>query len=200
VTTDGHNGALRDKHLGDLIAQLGTDTSTLVRQELALARAEITERVDAIRAELTGAANMARAETASKLDQAKADVSAKGKAAGAGLGMFGAAGAATLLALGGLTAAAILLLDRWLAADLAAAVVALAWGLVAATAALRGRDKVHEAGGLRPADYVPRETLALVRDDLRHAADVKQLIPEQTIETVKEDVAWVKHPTQSAGR
>jgi hypothetical protein len=200
VRTTQHNGNLREKHIGELIAQLGADTSTLVRQELALARAELTERVEVIRAELSEAAELARTETGSKLDQAKADVAAKGKSAGAGIGMFGAAGAATLLSLGALTAAAVLVLDRWLATDLAAAIVGIAWALIAATAALRGRDKVHEAGGLNPADYVPRQTLALVKEDLRSAGDVKELMPEQTIETVKEDVEWAKHPTQSAGR
>lgn len=189
---------LRDRHIGELIAQLGTDTGTLVRQEMALARAELSERIEAVRGEVSEAVALAREETSVKLDRAKADVTAKGKKAGAGLGLFGVAGVTTLLALGALTACLILLLNRWLPTDLAALIVALAWGLVAAAAALRGRDKVHEAGGIHPADYMPRETLAVVKEDLRKAGDAKQLVPEQTIETVKEDVEWAKTRRRSA--
>jgi uncharacterized membrane protein YqjE len=35
---------LRDNSIGDLLKQLSQDTSTLVRQEMALARAELTEQ------------------------------------------------------------------------------------------------------------------------------------------------------------
>jgi uncharacterized membrane protein YqjE len=35
---------LRDDSIGDLLKQLSQDTSTLVRQEMALARAELTEQ------------------------------------------------------------------------------------------------------------------------------------------------------------
>jgi hypothetical protein len=156
---NGHTAAsapLRRKHLAELLGRLGSEAGTLMQQELALARAEMAE----------------------KLEQAKAELAEQGKKAGAGAGMFGAATVAALLALGAVTAALVLLLDRWLATDLAALIVALAWALVAAAAALRGRDKVREVGGINAADYVPRET----------------------IETVKEDVEWAKTPRSSAGR
>jgi hypothetical protein len=195
------NGSeLRDRHIGELMSQLATDTSTLVRQEMQLARAELTERFDAVRDEVAEAMQLARTETAQKLDQAKGDLAAKGKTAGVGLGMFGAAGVATLLALGSLTACLVLLLDRWLDADLAALIVTAAWALVATAAALRGREKVHEAGGLDAGRYVPRETIATVKDDLRKVGDPKQALPEHTIETLKEDVEWAKTRGRSDAR
>ena len=189
---NGNGTELREQHIGELISRLGTDTGTLVRQELALARAEMTERLEVVRAEVADALELARTETAQKLELAKSDVVKRGKKAGAGIGMFGAAGVATLLALGSLTACLVLLLNRWLPTDVAALIVAVAWGLVAASSGLRGRDKVREAGSITPGDYLPRETIAVVKDDLRKVGDAKQLIPEQTIETVKEDVQWVK--------
>src|SRR5947209_2966891 len=137
------------------MSQLATDTGTLVRKETELARAELMQRMDAVRGEVTEAMELARAETAQKLEAAKADIADRGKKAGGALGMFGAAGVATLLALGALTACLILLLDRYMRRELAALVVAAAWGLVAATAGLRGRDKVHEATDIQPARYVP---------------------------------------------
>jgi hypothetical protein len=194
------NGSeLRERHIGELMSQLATDTSTLVRQELQLARAELTERLDAVRDEVTEAIQLARSETTQKLDQAKTDLADKGKKAGVGLGMFGAAGVATLLALGSLTACLILVLNRWMDADLAALILTVAWGLVAAAAALRGREKVHEAGGLDAGRYVPRETIATVKDDLRKV-DAKQAMPEHTIETLKEDVEWAKTRGKSDAR
>ncbi|MDX6452568.1 MAG: hypothetical protein QOH16_2617 [Gaiellaceae bacterium] len=131
---------LREQPIGELLKQLATETTTLVRQELDLAKAEMRE---------------------------------KGKKAGPGFGMIGAAGGVALLALGALTACLILALDGALPNWLAALIVAVAYGAVAAVLYTRGKEKVDDAGS--PA-------------------------PRQTIETVKEDLQWAKHPTTSAER
>jgi hypothetical protein len=132
---------LRERPLGELVKQLATETSTLVKQEIDLAKAEMTE---------------------------------KGKKAGKGAGMFGAAGIIGFLALSALTACLIALLAT--ALDhvwLAALIVALVYGAVAGVLALTGKKEVQEA--TPPA-------------------------PEQTIETLKEDVEWAKTQTPSARR
>jgi hypothetical protein len=197
--TDGAD--LRDQNVVELMSRLGSELGTLVRQEMELARAELTERVDAVREEVAEAAQLARAETAAMLGQAKTDMAVKGKKAGIGLGMFGGAGVAALLALGTLSACLVLVLNRVMAADLAALIVTLAWAAVAAVAALMGREKVHEAGGLDAGRYVPRQTIDLVKDDLRKVGDAKeQLLPTETIETVKEDVEWAKTRGKSDAR
>jgi hypothetical protein len=108
-----------------------------------------------------------------ELELAKAELSQKGKQAGLGAGLFGAAGAIGLLAAAALTACFILALDAAMPAWLAALIVAVVYGAVAAVLALRGRAKVRQA--------VPP-------------------VPEQTIETVKEDVQWAKTQTRSAKR
>ena len=100
-----------------------------------------------------------------ELELAKAELAQKTKQAGAGAGLFGAAGAIGFLALAALTTCFILALDAVMPAWLAALVVALAYGAVAAVLAVQGRAKVRQA--------VPP-------------------VPEQTVETVKEDVAWAK--------
>jgi hypothetical protein len=105
-----------------------------------------------------------------ELELAKAEVRDKGKKAGIGAGLLGAAGVVGLAGLGALTAFLILLLDLIFPAWAGALIVAAVYGLIAAVMALRGRDKVKEASP--PA-------------------------PEQTIETVKEDVQWVKTQTRS---
>jgi uncharacterized membrane protein YqjE len=105
-----------------------------------------------------------------EIELAKAELTQKGRQAGLGAGLFGAAAAIGLLALAALTTCLILALDAAMPAWLAALIVAVAYGVVAAVLALRGRAKVQQA--------VPP-------------------VPEQTIQTVKEDVQWAKTQMRS---
>jgi hypothetical protein len=178
----------RQRHIGELMGQLASDAGTLVRQELELAKAELRERADAIRAELAAAAQVGHDEAG--------ELAAKGKAAAGGVSMFGAAGVAALLALGALTACAILLLDRWFPTDVAALVVAAAWALVAAALALRGRDRMRGSGRIHAASWLPDRTIAALKD----VGSEAHVVPTQTIETVKEDVQWVKTRGKSDAR
>jgi len=124
---------LRERSFGELAKSLSQDISTLVRQEIALARAEMTQ---------------------------------KGKQAAPGIGMFGAAGLLALGAFGALTAFIIMALDAaGVAGWLAALIVTIVYAAIAGVLALRGREKVSEAG---------------------------PPVPEQTKETIKEDIQWAK--------
>jgi uncharacterized membrane protein YqjE len=125
----------RDQGLGDLVRELSGQLSTLVRQEVELAKTELTE---------------------------------KGKKAGIGAGLLGGAAIAALLMLGTLTALLVLALDTAMPAWAAALIVMLIWAAVAAALALIGRSKLREVG--KP-------------------------MPEKTVETVKEDVQWLKSRT-----
>jgi uncharacterized membrane protein YqjE len=141
MATPGHPGTdPRDGSVGELLKQLSQETTTLVRQELELAKAELGE---------------------------------KGKKAGVGAGLLGGAGVVGLLAAGALTAAIIALLDKGMALWVAALIVAVVYGAIAGVLALRGRDKVQEA---------------------------TPPVPEQTVETLKEDAEWAKTRKQSAAR
>lgn len=133
-------GDLRDRPMGELMKRLGEDLSLLIRQELALAKAEIIE---------------------------------KSKAAGIGAGMFSGAAVAGLLALGAFTAFLILALSTAMHAWLAALLVTIIYGAIAGVLALSGKKKIEEAA---------------------------PLVPEQTVDTVKEDVQWAKTRIKSAGR
>lgn len=128
---------MHDRPIGELLKQLANETTTLVRQELDLAKAEMREKA--------------------------------GKA-GPGIGMWGAAGITALLALGSLTAFVILALDGVMPNWLAALIVGLVYAAVAGVLYVRGKQRVEEAGSP---------------------------MPEKTIESVKEDVQWAKHPTTS---
>jgi uncharacterized membrane protein YqjE len=106
-----------------------------------------------------------------ELELAKAELTQKAKQAGMGAGLFGAAGVVGLLALAALTACFILALNAVMPAWLVALLVAVVYGAVAAVLALRGKAKVKQA---------------------------TPPLPEQTIETVKEDVEWAKNQMPSA--
>ena len=138
--SDGEANELRDASTGDLFKRLSQQTSELVRKEVDLAKAELTE---------------------------------KGKTAGKGAGMFGGAGLFGLTAFLALTACLIAVLSTAMQVWLAALIVTVVYAAVAGVLALIGRRKLKEA--TPPA-------------------------PEQTIETLKEDVQWAKNQKPSGAR
>jgi uncharacterized membrane protein YqjE len=140
MTPDGQaqSADSRDQSIGELVKQLATETSVLVRQELDLAKAEMTER---------------------------------GRQASKGAGMLGAAALVGLLAAGALTACLVAALDRAMATWLAALIVTVVYAALAAVLAMTGRKQIREAA---------------------------PPVPEQTIDSVKEDVQWAKTRTRSA--
>lgn len=136
-----HEGQrLEDRPLPELMKTLADQTTTLVRQEIDLAKAELSE---------------------------------KGKKAGQGAGMFGGAGVVGFLALAALTAGVILALATAVPDWLAAVIVGVVYAAVAGALALQGKNKVQDAA---------------------------PPVPEQTVETVKEDVEWAKTQKQSVSR
>jgi hypothetical protein len=108
-----------------------------------------------------------------ELELLKAELAIKGKQAGAGAGLFGGAGVFALFAFGALTAAAIAALATAMATWLAALIVAVVWAAIAGAAALTGKKKVEQA--LPP-------------------------VPEDSVESVKEDVQWTKTRAQQGRR
>jgi hypothetical protein len=132
--------ALRDHSIAELVKDLATETSTLVRQEIDLAKAEMTDR---------------------------------GKRAGKGVGMLAAGAVVAVLAFGALTAGLIAALDLAMPTWLAALIVTVVYGAIAAVLVQIGRKQVQEAA---------------------------PPVPEETIESVKEDVQWAKTRTRSATR
>jgi putative superfamily III holin-X len=106
-------------------------------------------------------------------DLARAEVREKAREAGPGAGMLGAASGVALLAGGALTACAILALNIVLDAWAAALIVALVEGAIALFLFVEGRNRIKAA--MPP-------------------------VPEQTVETVKEDVEWAKNQARSVRR
>lgn len=127
-----------DRSFGDLLKELVTDLSVLVRQEIALARVEMTE---------------------------KAKLYARASA------MMMVAVVLALFAVGALTACIILAIHLALAAWLAALIVGAAYLLIAGILILVGAARLRQAG--KP-------------------------VPEQTMETIKEDVSWARQQARSA--
>jgi Flp pilus assembly protein TadB len=107
-----------------------------------------------------------------ELELARAELAQKGRHAGLGAGMLGGGAMLALGAFAAITACFILALALVLPAWAAAAIVAGAYGAVAALLALRGRREIQAAG--KP-------------------------LPEQTMESVRDDVEWAKTQAK-AGR
>jgi uncharacterized membrane protein YqjE len=137
---DGERGELRQHSTADLVRDLSEQTATLVRKEVELAKAELSQ---------------------------------KGKVAGTGAGMLGGAALVGLLALGVLTALVLSLLDKAMDFSLAALIVTLVYAACAAVLAVAGKERIKQ--GMPPA-------------------------PEETVETVKEDVQWARSQAKSARR
>ena len=105
-----------------------------------------------------------------ELELAKAELAQKGKQLGAGAGMLVGAAVVVLLALGALTAGLIAVLATAIDTWLAAVIVFVVYAAFAGVLAMAGRARIQKAAP--PA-------------------------PEQTIETVKEDVQWAKTRARS---
>jgi uncharacterized membrane protein YqjE len=108
-----------------------------------------------------------------ELRLAQVEMAEKGKRAGLGAGMFGGAGIAALFALGTLTAFLIALLAEAMDVWLAALIVTILYSAVAGLLALNGKQRFAQA---------------------------TPPVPEQTMETVKEDVQWAKTQLPSGSR
>jgi len=108
-----------------------------------------------------------------EIELAKAELGEKGKKAGIGAGMFGGAGLFGLFAFGALTAAFIGAVDLAVPFWAAALIVTAVYGAIAGVLALTGKNKVQEA---------------------------TPPVPEQTVDNVKEDVAWTKQRAQAGRR
>jgi Putative Actinobacterial Holin-X, holin superfamily III len=128
----GPEYGLREQPMGKLFKELSNDLSTLVRQEMRLAQAEMTE---------------------------------KGKKAAVGVGLFGGAGIVGLLGLGALTTCLIAALATGVALWLAALIVTVVYSAAAGALAMTAKKEVSEA---------------------------TPPIPEQTVNSLKEDAQWAK--------
>jgi hypothetical protein len=128
---------LHDRSTSELLKKLSDETTTLVRREIDLAKAELAE---------------------------------KGKKASLGAGMFGGAGLFGLGAFAAITTCLIAALDSAMPLWLAGLIVAVVYAVIAAVLALTGKGKVQEAG---------------------------PPVPEQAIESTKEDVEWAKTRARS---
>jgi MFS family permease len=104
-----------------------------------------------------------------EVELARAELRVKGKRARIGAGMFGGAGAFGLYALGALTAAAIAGIAEALPVWEAALIVAALYGVIAGILALRGKSKVQQA-----TPPVPEQAVQSVKDDVRYTKERAQ--------------------------
>ena len=154
-------------------AQLRSESTTdLVRQLADETKTLVKQELELARAEAGRVGDGVLTLARQELQLAKAEMSEKGRKAGAGAGLIGVAGGLALLAGGALTAFVILALDGVMPNWLAALLVGAAYAVAAAVLFFVGKRRVEEAG---------------------------PLVPEQTVNSVKEDVQWAKTQIGSDG-
>lgn len=129
---------LKQESLPELLRQLASETTTLVHQEIELAKTELGE---------------------------------KAKTIGASAGYIGAASILTLGAFGALTTFIIALIALALPVWAAALIVTLVYAIAGFVAFQAGKKKLSEA---------------------------TPVVPQQTAQSLKEDVQWVKTRAQSS--
>lgn len=110
-----------DRSLGELLGDIANNMTTLVKDELELAKTE-----------------------------AKQEAARAGKRAGKGAGLLGGAGVTGHLALVFASLALMFLLDTWMHTALAALIVTVIWAVVAAVLAQKGRKELKELKELNP--------------------------------------------------
>jgi len=197
------NGSLRRRHIGDLFKDLSHDISRLIKLEVELAKAEARDLAVDLQARTQQTLSEAGSELSEGSHRVGKELSENGKQAGVAGGMFAGAAVFVLGAFGVLTAFLILVLAEAMPAWAAALVVLAVYGAVAALLATLGRNRWARAMPLIPTTEI-QQTAGNVRQAIfsgkERLAQAMPPVPEQTIETVKEDIEWVKHPTRSAAR
>ncbi|HEX3464359.1 MAG TPA: phage holin family protein [Candidatus Elarobacter sp.] len=108
-----------------------------------------------------------------EIELAKVEIAEKAKPAVVSVGMFGGTALFALGAFGALTAFLIALIALATPVWAAALIVTVVYGIVAGVLAMTGKKKMQEAA---------------------------PLIPEQTAQTVKEDIEWAKTRAKSGAR
>jgi len=99
------------------------------------------------------------------IDLAKAELKEDIREAGSTAGLFGAGAFAGAMTALALTFTVAWLLDEWMPTWVGFLIVTVIWGVAAAVLVLSGRNKAQDL----------------------------DLVPQQTVGTVKEDVEWAKH-------
>lgn len=105
-----------------------------------------------------------------EMELARREMMEKVKTAGVGAGMLSGSAITGLLTLGSLTALLIVAIGLALPLWLSALIVTAMWAAITAVLALTGKKKIQNAGSL---------------------------VPEQTIQSVKEDVQWAQSGLKS---
>jgi hypothetical protein len=169
MTDEGHP-EVENVSVGQLLGEVSRDLSTLMRQELELAKAEIRQEAN-------------QASTIAKEEATKASAIAKEEAAkaGKGAGMLGGAAFAGFMLVLFLSLAAMWALADWFDnLGWATLLVAVVWGVVAAILASMGRKKLKQVDPKR-----------VTQVDLSRFKTINPK-PEQTVDTLKQVPSAVK--------
>jgi putative superfamily III holin-X len=191
---------LKDRRIGELVTTLTAEGKTLIRQEIALLKAELRERETLVRRDLDDRRELLETDVRRDLQRARMEASDNGALLARGAGMIAGAAMVGLVVMILLAALVVRLFAYAMPLAAAIAVTLAIFAAVAVALALFGRRLIGRAAPL-----VRQRTVDDLKNDIRRLFAPGRLAqvatpPEHTIETVKEDVEWLKHPRRSEAR
>lgn len=188
-----HDHDLKE-HLRDLTQEM----VTLVRQEIELLKAELSEKTDFLKEQI----QLTEVQVRQEVEKARVELAEAGKKAGIGAGLFAAAGLLGLGAFGALTAALIAGLGEampiWTGALLATAI----YGVAAGGLALAGRTRMQKVGA--PVETIGR-LKSLFNFRTKKIRNELASVPAETVgslSSVKDDLhnAWQQGNRHRGGK
>ncbi len=175
-------GDRADQSLVDQLKEASQQTTTLLRQEVELAKAEIVQKLDLAKDEF----EQASSQVSHELQQTKDELQEVGKKAGAGAGLFSGAGLFGLAGFAVLTAALVAGISTFLPVWASALIVTALYVAVAGGLALAGKTKLQEAKAGMPAATdgmnKVKDVVGSTKDSIRQVP----VAPEMTINTLKQ--------------
>lgn len=194
---------LRDEALTTLLKRLAQDAQTLIRQEIELAKTEVREQVEQAKDTAQHTVTQTKAEATHGFERVKDEATENGKKAATAVGMYAAAGVLALFLLGCLTAAAIAGLSEAVPTWAAALIVAVVYAVIIAVIAAMAKKRLNDALPLVEPATIQTTKDRITSEIKRGKAGVTEAmppVPEQTVETIKEDIEWAKNQPRSEKR
>ncbi|MGY1840766.1 MULTISPECIES: phage holin family protein [unclassified Modestobacter] len=181
MTDQGHPD-VEQTSVGQLLSEVSRDLSTLMRQELELAKAELKQEAGHATAIAKEEANKATAIAKEEANKASGIAKEEAAKAGKGAGMLGGAAFAGYMLALFLSLALMWALASVIPTGWAALIVAVLWGIAAAVLAAMGKKKLKQVD---PKRVTQVDLQRLKQVDLSRLKTINPK-PEQTVDTLQQ--------------
>lgn len=181
MALDGR-GHPADEDIAGRLKEMPQELTQLVRHEIQLARAELSEKVEQVKSEV----DKTRRQTNAEVQEIRSEAKRLGRKAGLGAGLLGAAGFLSVAAFATFTVVLIAVLAQVMPLWVSALIVTAGYGAMAGALGYAGKMKVKEvqrripeaSGRLDRLKSMAGSTVSRIRDDI-------PLVPERTMQSIR---------------